>query len=54
MIVHDESKAFKCDVCLKVFSYKSKLLTHYRTNKGEKPFVCQVCDRQFDLKSDLN
>ena len=35
MKVHDESRAFKCDVCLKVFSYKSIREAHNRTYTGE-------------------
>ena len=53
MKVHDESKGFKCDVCLKVFQCKSLLIEHYRTHTGEKPFACQVCDRKFSQKSNL-
>ena len=53
MKVHDESKAFKCDVCLKVFSSKSSLEAHYRTHTGEKPFACQICDKKFTHKQNL-
>ena len=53
MKVHDESKALKCDVCLKLFTNKSKLESHYRTHTGEKPFVCQVCDKKFSQKTSL-
>ena len=53
MKVHDESKGFKCDVCLKVFSHKSLLTRHYRTHTGEKPFACKVCDSKFARKSSL-
>ena len=53
MKVHDESKALKCDVCLKLFTNKSKLESHYRTHTGEKPFVCRICDKRFSQKSNL-
>ena len=53
MRVHDNSKCFKCDVCLKVFTSKSHFSKHYRTHTGEKPFACQTCDRKFAEKGQL-
>ena len=51
--VHDDSKGFKCDVCLKVFVSKSVLIRHYRIHTGETPFACQICDRNFAQKIHL-
>ena len=53
MKVHDDSKAFKCDVCLKKFDQKFHLINHYRTHTGEKPFACQICDKKFAKKGSL-
>ena len=53
MNIHDESKAFKCDVCLKIFKSKADLKAHYRTHTREKPFSCQVCDKKFAQKQHL-
>ena len=53
MVVHDKSKSFKCQVCLKVFTCKSLFTRHYRIHTGEKPFACQFCDKKFSRKFTL-
>ena len=52
--VPDESKLFKCDVCLKVFSNQKDFNKHYRIiHTWEKPFTCQVCNKKFSRKNHL-
>ena len=51
--IHDDSKGFKCGVCLKVFDKKSNFVHHYRTHTREKPFACEICDRRFAVKGNL-
>ena len=53
MNIHDESKAFKCNICSKVFKSKAYLKAHYRTHTGEKPFTCLICDKRFSKKQSL-
>ncbi len=40
-------RKFKCDVCGKGFSDKSKLSDHKNTHTGEKPFKCKFCTAAF-------
>ena len=54
MTIPDDSEAFPCDFCFKIFQYKSDLESHYRTtHPGEKRFACQICDKKFAKKSIL-
>ncbi|GBN03414.1 Zinc finger protein 782 [Araneus ventricosus] len=45
---------FKCDICYKIFSRKSRLTYHYRTHTKEKPYSCNVCNQKFSQKGNLN
>lgn len=40
-------RKFKCEVCGKGFSDKSKLSDHKNTHTGEKPFKCKFCTACF-------
>ena len=37
------SKSFKCDICKKIFKFKSQLSYHKINNSGEKSYKCEVC-----------
>ena len=54
MKIHDELKALKCNVCLKVFTCQSRLRVHYRNYTGEKLFSCHICDKKYFSRSSLN
>lgn len=45
--------ANSCSHCGKQFSCAAKLVEHRRTHTGERPFVCQICNRAFSVKSNM-
>ncbi|KAF3421808.1 hypothetical protein E2986_08673 [Frieseomelitta varia] len=49
-----QMKKYKCDVCSKSFSQKSKLLTHRFSHSGQQPFKCLSCEKGYSSKSKLN
>ena len=53
MKVHDESKEFKCNICLNLFSTKQIHKVHYRTHAGKKYLACQTCYKIFARKDHL-
>ena len=48
-----DKKVHVCDICKKMFSYKSCLTRHMLVHTGEKDFECYVCLKKFALKSHL-
>lgn len=45
---------FECSICNKLFANTTSLSVHQRIHKGEKPFKCLECGRDFRQHSDLH
>ena len=54
VIVKDCGNVFRCNLCDKIFSYKSLLSRHMRSHTGEKPFQCEICSRAFKQQVHLD
>ena len=46
-------KKFSCDVCDVYFGTMFSLKKHYRRHSGERPFLCQLCQKPFISKGAL-
>lgn len=42
-----------CPICTKTFPSHASMLIHSRTHTGERPYVCVMCSKGFNVKSNL-
>ncbi|XP_057659351.1 uncharacterized protein LOC130895818 [Diorhabda carinulata] len=47
------AKSFRCDICMKLFTYKNCLNKHMIMHTEEKLFKCNICLKTFSRKSGL-
>ena len=53
--VHEEKKAFKCDICDYSCSQKSNMNKHVKSvHAGKKPLKCDMCEFSCSQRSSVN
>ncbi|KAJ8960467.1 hypothetical protein NQ318_013751, partial [Aromia moschata] len=50
---HKEGKNHMCEICKMTFLYPRYLKLHMRKHTGERPYLCNVCDKKFVKKVHL-
>ena len=53
-IKESKPEELKCNECDRTFSTKRYLQNHSTIHTGDKPFVCQICQKGFTQKSNMN
>lgn len=46
-VIHEGLKRFQCTYCPKRFGTRNSQVCHERLHTGERPFVCEICQRGF-------
>ncbi|CAG9859203.1 unnamed protein product [Phyllotreta striolata] len=47
LIVHEETKRFRCEICDEKFTVKNSLKYHMNIHTDTKPYKCNLCSRAF-------
>ncbi|XP_068226655.1 oocyte zinc finger protein XlCOF6-like [Palaemon carinicauda] len=50
----EEEFKFECNGCKKSYRNRRGLNRHLRVHKGEKPYLCLICNRRYSYKHDLH
>ncbi|XP_067668594.1 uncharacterized protein [Haliotis asinina] len=51
LLIHTNTRPYKCGTCGNGFNSRSSLQTHERLHSGERPYGCRYCDLRFAVSS---